>query len=255
MTVRSTRVHGNGAVRLTIDHPRGNILDAETIGALHHHLTAACSDVTTRAIVIDAAGRDFSFGASVQEHLPATVKAMLQKLHGLFFAMVEAPVPVLVAVHGRCLGGAMELALCGSRIIASHGAAFAQPEIKLGVFAPAASVLLQERLGSAVAEDLLVTGRTVSADEGLTLGLVDEISKEQPAAHALTYVTQHFSGISLNGLRHAVRAARKQKAELLKLQLPRLEQLYLDELMMSPDPVEGLQAFIDSRPPRWTEAR
>ena len=99
-----------------------------------------------RAALIDGEGPHFSFGASVEEHLPAQCAVMLRGLHGLLVAMLEWPRPILVAVRGQCLGGGLELALAGSLIFASRDAQLGQPEIKLGVFAPAASCLLPFRV-------------------------------------------------------------------------------------------------------------
>ena len=66
---------------------------------------------TSRAVLLDAEGPHFSFGASVEEHMPAQCAAMLQSIHALVLQFVESPVPVLVAVRGQCLGGGLEVAL------------------------------------------------------------------------------------------------------------------------------------------------
>jgi hypothetical protein len=84
-------------------------------------------------------GPHFSFGASVEEHLAERCAAMLAALHALVLTLAGYPVPVLVAVRGQCLGGGLEVALAGGPIFAAPDARFGQPEIKLGVFAPAAS--------------------------------------------------------------------------------------------------------------------
>ena len=106
----------------------------------------------------DAEGPHFSFGASVAEHVAERCAAMLAGLHALLLSMLEWPVPILVAVKGQCLGGGLELAMGGSLIFAAADAELGQPEIQLGVFAPAASVLLPPRIGRATAEDLLISG-------------------------------------------------------------------------------------------------
>ena len=95
-------------------------------------------------MLIDAEGPHFSFGASVEEHLPDQCAAMLAGLHRLILRMVESPVPLLVAVRGQCLGGGLELALAGHLMFVAPDASLGQPEMKLGVFAPAASCLLPE---------------------------------------------------------------------------------------------------------------
>lgn len=255
MTVQSTRIASLDTLHLTLDAPKGNILDRAMIAELTDAFEKASHDLSLKAIVIGGAGPDFCFGASVEEHLPGAVAAMLNRLHRLLVAMVEAPVPVLVAVQGRCLGGGLELALAGSRIFASPEAVLGQPEVKLGVFAPAASALLPERIGQAAAEDLLLTGRNLKGAEALTLGLVDELAVGTPPIdQALAWVGKYLITHSHSGLRFACRAARMHRAERLRHSLERLERLYLEELMITPDAIEGLSAFLQKRPAKWAGA-
>jgi cyclohexa-1,5-dienecarbonyl-CoA hydratase len=241
-----------GLCRLTLDHGKGNVLDSSLVAALTAGLRETVADPQVRAIVLDAAGKDFCFGASVEEHLPPRAEGMLRALHRLLLSLVEAPVPVVVAVQGKCLGGGLELALAGSRIIASADALLGQPEVKLGVFAPAASALLPERVGQAAAEELLVTGRSLKAHHALALGLIDDVAiDETPAERALLWVEHHLLTHSVSGLRFACRAARLERAARFAATLPRLEKLYLEELMPTPDATEGLKAFLEKRAPKW----
>jgi hypothetical protein len=88
---------------------------------------------------------------------------MLARFNTLLHAVLDRAVVVLGAVRGHCLGGGLERACLCHRIFASHDASFGQPEIGLGVFAPAASILLPDRIGRARAEDLCLTGRVVAS--------------------------------------------------------------------------------------------
>ncbi|MGP1679896.1 MAG: enoyl-CoA hydratase-related protein, partial [Burkholderiales bacterium] len=136
-------------LRLRLARPKANIVDAEMIAALHGAFEAHRGKTGILAALVDAAGPHFSFGASVEEHLAERCAAMLASLHALLLAMLEWPVPILVAVKGQCLGGGLELAMGGSLIFAAGDAKLGQPEIQLGVFAPAASCLLPPRIGQA----------------------------------------------------------------------------------------------------------
>jgi len=129
-------------LRLRLARPKANIVDAEMIAALDGALVAYRAQTGLRGVLLDAEGPNFSFGASVEEHLPAQCAQMLASLHALILLMIEFPAPILVAVRGQCLGGGLEVALAGGPIFAAPDAQFGQPEMKLGVFAPAASVLL-----------------------------------------------------------------------------------------------------------------
>jgi len=238
-------------LRLRLDRPKANLVDAAMIAALHAALTQYRRHVMLRGVLIDAEGPHFSFGASVEEHLPDRCAAMLESLHALLLELLEFPVPVLVAVHGQCLGGGLELALACGRIFAAPGAQFGQPEIKLGVFAPAASALLPYRVSQPAAEDLLLTGRSVAAPEAAAMGLVQAVA-EDPAAAALAWFDQHLQGKSAAALACALVAARGPMQHQVRERLRELERLYLDWLMRTHDANEGLSAFLEKRQPAWT---
>lgn len=239
-------------LRLRLARPKANIVDAAMISAfraaLHEHLPNA----HLRAVLLDAEGPHFSFGASVEEHLPESCAGMLQQLHALILQILECPVPFMVAVKGQCLGGGLEVAAAGHLIFAAHVTSLGQPEIKLAVFAPAASCLLPERIGQAHAEDLLFSGRSIGAEEAHRIGLVDVLA-EDPEQAALAYFEEHFALRSASSLRFAVRAARTGVNERIRLKLAAVERLYLEDLMATHDAVEGLTAFIDKRPALWED--
>ena len=241
-----------GLLRLRLARPKANIVDAAMIAALRAALRDHLGLVQLRAVLLDAEGPHFSFGASVEEHLPESCAAMLHQLHALILQMIESPVPFMVAVKGQCLGGGLEVAAAGHLIFASPTASLGQPEIKLAVFAPAASCLLPERIGQARAEDLLFSGRSISAEEAHRIGLV-EVLAEDPEQAALAYFDEHFAPRSASSLRFAVRAARLGVNERIRTKLAAVERLYLDELMATHDAVEGLTAFLAKRPAVWTD--
>jgi cyclohexa-1,5-dienecarbonyl-CoA hydratase len=241
---------GGKLLRLRLARPKANVLDAAMIAALDAALDGHLDRNDLVGVLIDAEGPNFSFGASVEEHLPGNCAAMLRSFHSLLLRMIECPVPVLAAVRGQCLGGGLELALGGTLIFAAPDAKFGQPEIKLGVIAPAASCLLPERIGRAQAEDMLLSGRSVSADEAHAFGFVTAISAD-PEGVALAWFEQHLADKSGAALRHAVRAARGDFVERIRARIARIEELYLDDLMSTRDAVEGLDAFLAKRPARW----
>ena len=244
-------VERDGALlRLRLARPKANLIDAAMIAALHGALAGHRTQAGLRGVLLDAAGPHFSFGASVEEHLPANCAAMLSSLHALIIAMLEFPAPMLVAIRGQCLGGGLEVALAGGMIFAAPDAQLGQPEMKLGVFAPAASCLLPHRVSRSVAEDLLFSGRSAGADEALRIGLVDAIA-DDPAAAALAYFDAHLAGKSAAALACALAAARGAYVPDVRRRLAEVERLYLDTLMKTHDANEGLAAFLAKRPPHW----
>jgi cyclohexa-1,5-dienecarbonyl-CoA hydratase len=245
----------DGAIwRLALGGSKGNVLDAELTGALDAALTVAEREPGLKAILIEGQGRHFSFGASVPEHMPGEVGGMLRRFHALLLRMIGSPVPLLAVVRGQCLGGGLELVTACHRVFAARDARLGQPEIVLGVFAPFASAALAERVGRRHAEDLCLSGRTVTAEEALAMGLVDELCAEDPAERALAYAREHLVPRSASSLRFALRAVRSGLEQRLAAELPALERLYLDELMATADAAEGLKAFLDKRPPEWKNA-
>jgi cyclohexa-1,5-dienecarbonyl-CoA hydratase len=244
-------VDADGALlRLRLNRPKANIVDAAMVAALHAAFAAHRDARTLRAVLLDAEGPHFSFGASVEEHLPERCAGMLSSLHALLLEVLEFPAPVLVAVRGQCLGGGLELALAGSLIFATPDAQLGQPEIRLGVFAPAASVLLPYRVSQPVAEDLLLSGRTLSGVDAKALGLVQDVSAD-PEAAALAYFTQHLAARSAASLACALHAVRDGMVGDVRRRLADVERLYLERLMRTHDANEGLAAFLAKRPPQW----
>ncbi len=251
MTPVSTWTERDGRLlRVRLARPKANVIDAAMTAALAAALDAGPA---VRAILLDHVGPHFSFGASVGEHLPQGVAAMLERFHGLIARVALSPVPVLAVVRGQCLGGGLEVVSAAHRVFAAPDARLGQPEIRLGVFAPAASVLLPWRIGRGAAEELLLSGRTIDALEAASIGLVDAVAAD-PEAAALAWFDAHLAGLSATSLRFATRAARHELAETLVPRLRALERLYLDELMQTGDAVEGLHAFLEKRPPRWEPA-
>ena len=246
--LRVWREHDGALLRLRLARPKANIVDAAMISALTEALAAAQGDV--RGVLLDAEGPHFSFGASVAEHVAERCAQMLASLHALVIAMVEFPAPILVAVRGQCLGGGLEVAMAGGPIFAAPDAQLGQPEMKLGVFAPAASVLLPWRVNQTAAEDLLFSGRSVGADEARTIGLVHAVAPD-PQAAALDYFDTHLAGKSAAALRCALDAARAPMRRTVRERLAEVERLYLDRLMVTHDANEGLAAFLGKREPVW----
>lgn len=237
-------------LRLRLNRPKANLIDAAMIAALDAALAGHERDDGLGAVLLDAEGPHFSFGASVEEHLPEQCAAMLAGLHALVARMIEFPVPLLVAVRGQCLGGGLEVALAGHLLFAAPDAALGQPEMKLGVFAPAASCLLPELVGPQRALDLLVSGRSITGAEAATMGIASEAAAD-PERAALAYFEEHLKPKSASSLRYAVKAARLDYVARVKDKIRTVERLYLEELMATHDAVAGLEAFIAKRPPQW----
>ena len=237
-------------LRLRLSRPKANLIDAAMIAALDSALTEHLGNANLGAVLLDAAGPHFSFGASVEEHMPGQCQDMLRAIHDLVLRLVKSPVPVLVAVRGQCLGGGLEVALAGHLVFVAPDAGLGQPEMKLGVFAPAASCLLPEIIGPARAIDLLLSGRSITGIDAVAMGMAHETAVD-PERAALAYFDEHLKPKSASSLRSAVKAARSDYAARVAAKIGTVERIYLDELMNTHDAVEGLKAFLGKRAAQW----
>lgn len=247
--IRLEFTHAARVARIVLAAPKANVLDRKMIGELDAAFSQ-CAHGALHAIVVSADGPHFSFGASVQEHLPDQIAGTLQALHALLKRICETPAPVIAGVRGQCLGGGFELVLACDLIIADQTAQFASPEIKLGVFAPAASALLPIRVGQAIASRLLLTGAAIGAEEAVRCGLVAKVVDDLDAAINQCLETDFLSR-SASSLEFACRASRLPLSRAFDEYLPELERLYLDGLMSTPDALEGIRAFLEKRSPEW----
>ena len=171
----------------------------------------------------------------------------------MFFTLIDLHIPTLAKLSGQCLGGGFELPLACNFIFADKSAKIGQPEIILGVFAPPASVILPLKVGNARAEELLITGKIISADEGKSMGLVNEVFEDKAAMDAATdeWIRKYILGKSASALRFATRAARASFDFFMLKHLPYFTEMYLKEMMETHDANEGINAFIEKRKPVW----
>lgn len=250
--IKAWRDRGGRVLRLRLARPKANIVDAAMIEALRAALIDNQNDRQLKAALLDHEGPHFSFGASIQEHTPPEIGAMLKSFHALLGALLDYPVPVLAAVRGQCLGGGLELASACGLIFIAPDARLGQPEICIGMFAPAASCILPGRIGHAAAEELLLSGRSLTAEQAHALGLAIEIAAD-PEAAALAWIDKYAMPKSGVALRFALQAVRQPLAQRTKARFLEVERLCLDGLMCTHDATEGLAAFMEKRQPKWED--
>lgn len=250
-----TIVERKGAwVRMVLNAPRGNLLSLRMVRDLDEAIDGALRRRGLRWLTVEGAGGEFSFGADLKEHRPDAMRAVLPATHALLRKLLAAPVPTAALVEGRCLGGGFELALCCDDILADGGATFGCPEIEVGAFAPVASLLLPLRAGGARASRVLITGGEHTARYWYRAGLVSLVRPgDDLRAAAGQWFDRRLAGKSAVALGHAARAARLVTRAQIEPLLDRLERQYLDELLATRDAVEGVEAWLEKRAPRWSE--
>lgn len=237
--------------RIVLNRPSGNVLDLEMLGAIRDRIERIAAEPgACKLLVFEGAGRHFSFGASVAEHLPDKVGTLLPAFHRLFWDLERLSIPTAAVVRGQCLGGGFELAVWCGLVFCDSTACFGVPEIKLGVFPPIAAIVLPWRVSGARSTQMILSGESVDGMTAARLGLADGCGKD-PEADLQQWFTSNLEGKSAVAVRTAWRASRRLLADALRNDLMSLESLYLKDLMSHVDPVEGISAFVERRPPVW----
>ncbi len=253
--VRVLTRHGGAELRIVLDRPKGNVLTIALMSAVRTALAEMGSHAGVKLVSLEGAGDHFSYGASVEEHLPDQIGRALPELGALVRELLAVPAPTAAIVRGQCLGGGFELALACDFIFAADTARLGVPEVTLGVFPPVAAALLPVKVGVARATEAIVTGEPMDADRWRAAGLVTLVAR---AAELEAAVDRWFEATlapkSAAALRHAALAARGPARAAADAPLAALERDYLERLMQTHDAVEGVRAFLEKRPPRWRHA-
>ena len=238
-------------LRLTVDKPPLNILDLDAIRRLRETLEDSLNDPAVRLVEIHGGPKAFCAGVEIRDHFPARAPAMLEEFHALIRSVLYSPVPVVAVVRGFCLGGGMELALAADFVVAAEDATFGQPEIRVGCFAPVASVLLPRLIPEKKALEMLLTGRKLSGAEAEGLGLANRAAPSAALDAEVAGLRAELLDKSPAVLALARKAARLGSRAGFEAALREAERIYLDELLATADALEGLQAFVEKRPPQW----
>lgn len=251
--VRSSTEHSGQVERIVLDRPNGNVLDLEMLAAIRERIEQIAGNPgPCKLLVFEGAGRHFSFGASVEEHLPDKVGRFLPAFHRLFWDLERLSIPTAAVVRGQCLGGGFELALWCGLLFCDPTTRFGVPEIKLGVFPPIAAIVLPWRVSGARSTQMILSGESVDGMAAAHLGLADWCG-EDPEADLQKWFVENLEGKSAVAVRTAWRASRRLLADALRNDLTSIESLYLKDLMSHTDPIEGISAFLEKRPPVWRD--
>jgi cyclohexa-1,5-dienecarbonyl-CoA hydratase len=242
----------DGLGRIVIDHPPVNILTRDVLQAVRNELHGLAMDQSLRVLVVSAAGKHFSAGADVGEHLPPHFEKLIPEFLETISALDCFPVPVIAAVQGKCLGGGFELVLGADIIVAADTASFGQPEILLGVAPPAAAAWLPARCPRGLAAELIFTGDPITAAEAERAGLVRQVVPEAELESRTLALAARITRHSAAAVRAAKRMLRVGRGQAEAALLDAAGEVYVRSLMSTKDAREGLQAFLDKRAPVWS---
>ena len=241
----------DGVAFLTLNRAPLNVLNIEMMEEINTYFEGLMKEKSLKLLVIQAVGKAFSAGVDVGEHLGDLVYKMIEVFHRMFRLMDALKIPSIAVVGGAALGGGCELALYCDMVIATERAKFGQPEIQVGVFPPIAALIFPRMMGRKKALELILSGETISAQEGLALGLVNKIVSEASLAQEVSAFIEKFTKLSGIVLKMAKEATLAGLNDDMDKGLKTIEKIYLDRLMKTNDAMEGLKAFLEKRKPTW----
>jgi enoyl-CoA hydratase len=227
-----------------------NALSGDVMDSLVGALAELDADPGVRAIVVGGNERAFAAGADIAELAAGTPVSLYEsRRQGRWEEIRALRTPLVAAVSGFCLGGGCELAMLCDLIVASETARFGQPEINIGVMPGAGGTQrLTRAVGKAVAMDMILTGRMLSAREALSFGLAARVvAKEAWLVEAKRVAAE----IAAKGP-VAVRLAKEAVDAAFEAPLVAGVELERRSFLLaraSEDATEGLNAFLEKRPP------
>ncbi len=241
----------NGLGTITLNRPPVNVLNIAMMEEINNALDSWQGDKGLKVVLFKAKGKCFSAGVDVGEHMGDLAPKMIESFHGIFRRMHKLGVLTVASVYSSCLGGGCELAIFCDLVLASEGAKFGQPEIQVGVYPPIAAWIMPRIIGRKAASELIFSGKTISAQEALNIGLINRVVKEEDLEKETEAFIKPYMKLSSQVLRLTKKAMMSGLRDDLEPSLKLIEEIYLDQLMKTHDAREGLKAFLEKRKPDW----
>jgi enoyl-CoA hydratase/carnithine racemase len=246
--------------RLTISNPeRRNALDHDILDAIAETMPELDRGIEVRCVIVTGEGSIFSAGYDIadipDESFAADAEALVaHPFHAAMEAITTHPYPVLAAINGHCLGGGLELAVRCDLRLAVMGAKLGMPPAKLGlIYGHTGLEKFIDVIGVARTKELFLTGRNLSAPRAMAVGLIHDTVPDGELPEAALRLASEIAAnapLSMRGNKLAIetlnshpRLTEDQERELIELRRSCFE---------SEDFREGIRAFAEKRPPRWT---
>jgi enoyl-CoA hydratase/carnithine racemase len=256
----------DGVAILTIDREeRRNALHGPLWDALLR-ASVKIADRPPRVLIIVGAGRHFCAGMDLQpdnplldeivpaieQHDRTRLAEIIRRLKAVVNSVARLQCPVIAAIEGACIGGGLELALACDLRIASETAAFSLPETRIGMVPDVGgTVRLSHLVGTAHATDLVLTGRTVQADEAVSMGLVNRLTAAGGAFEEALSVAREICRGGPKATQQALLTLRQVRSASVKDAFE-FETAAGAHALMSGEALEGLASFAEKRPPNWS---
>jgi cyclohexa-1,5-dienecarbonyl-CoA hydratase len=237
--------------RIQLRHPPLNVIDVPMMEELAQALTELESQPDVTIVLISGDGNEFSAGVDVAAHTPDKVEQMLAKFHGVIRSLVATKKVTIARVHGHCLGGGAELTMVCDIVYTTEDAQWGFPEIRLGCYPPVACAALAALVGQKRASELILTGRSINGKEAAQIGLATA-AVAGDAHSAVEGCVSRLLQLSPATLAVTKKALYAWDSIHFDKGLARAEKTYFEDLMKTADAREGIRAFMEKRPPKWT---
>ncbi|REK09864.1 MAG: enoyl-CoA hydratase [Planctomycetota bacterium] len=257
MEKRLVHFETRGSVGLiTLDNPaRRNVLSRRALAQLIQRLDEAESDGDVKCVILRAEGPSFSAGHDLREIIDAS-DAERESLFALCSETMQMirglSLPVIAQVQGIATAAGCQLAVTCDLVVAADEASFATPGIKIGLFCSTPAVAVSRVIGQKKTMEMLLTAEPLSAREAERIGLINRVVPIGELPQATLALAEQIAAASP----YTIGLGKKgfyDQAELPIEQAYALTEQIMIENARAPDAIEGMQAFLERREPRWSE--
>jgi len=246
----NVRIEG-GLGTITLNRPPVNVLNIEMMDEINDVLKGWIEKRDLKVVLFNTEGKCFSAGVDVGEHMGDLAPKMIESFHGMFRLMDQLGAVTVASVYGSCLGGGCEVAVFCDLVIADDTAKFGQPEIQVGVLPPIAAQIMPRIIGRKAAMDLILSGRIVSAQESMGMGLINKVVAKGDLSQETDEFIKPYLSLSAEVISITKKTIKAGLRDDFEPSLKVIEEIYLNELMRTTDAQEGLKAFLEKRTPEW----
>ncbi len=242
-----------GITRITLDRPPANVLSVELMQELGSVLESLEYQKDVKLVMLVAAGKYFSAGFEIGEHLGDRAYMMLEGFRRVCDAVAKIDKATMAVVAGPALGAGSILASGCDIVLAAQSAKFGHPEIRAAVFNTVAAAALPRLVGRKRAFELMLLGTNLSAADAERIGLITRAVPDDRLDAEVAAVVQRFQDSSAPVMQLVRRAIAGGLDLPYEEALRHAEDIYLNQLLATQDVEEGLRAVVEKRRPAWKD--
>ena len=242
-----------GVTRITLNRPPANVLSVEMMQELATAIESLEYERDVKLVTLFGAGKYFSAGFELGDHLGDRGYMMLESFRRIFEALAKVDKPTLAVVAGPALGAGCILAAACDLVLAAQSAKLGHPEIRGGVFNTVAAALLPRIVGRKRAFEILLTGASLTAADAERIGLITRAVPDDRLDAEVAAVVQRFQESSAPVMQLTRRAIAGGLDLPYEDAVRHAEDVYLNQLLNTQDVEEGLRAVAEKRKPAWKD--